>query len=179
MVKCFSQEGPRKPSSTAPCTFPSHIIHYSPKHTRAAATQAPGAGAQRDAPVLTRVCCYIHSRHIREPHPELCFKCKQAAAWSFPCTCFTPCINSSADYPDFKIGDNRESPTMLLAPAVSYIFALAMRFYLSLPHLLGLCKFLHAGILCFFQVIGEKHSLRANSFMFSLDTDSLESPLAF
>lgn len=124
-MKCFSQEGPWKPSSTAPCTFPSHIVHHSPKGTGAAATQAPGAGAQRDAPILTRVCCYIHSCHIREPHPELRFKCKQAAAWPFPGTRFTPCINSSADYLDFQIGDNGESPTTLLAPAVSYIFCIS------------------------------------------------------
>lgn len=106
----------------APCTFPSHITHHSPKGTGAAAAPALGAGAQRDTSTLTRVCCYIHSCRIRQPHPELHFKCKQAAAWSFPHTHFTPCTNSSADYLDSKIDDSRESSTTLLAPAVSYTF---------------------------------------------------------
>lgn len=105
--------------------IPHHPSQPQTHRTGAAATQAPGAGALRDTPVFTRVCCYMHSCHIREPHPELCFKCKQAAAWSFPSTCFTPCINLSVEFLDFKIGDNRESPTMLLTPSVSYIFCIS------------------------------------------------------
>lgn len=38
----------------------------------------------RERPALTSVCCSIPSHRTRETHPELCFKCKHAAAWSFP-----------------------------------------------------------------------------------------------